>query len=276
MADITIPQGSVYATGESTAQAEQIDASLGTVLATINFPAEWIDSSQVAMRVTGVPRVDLEAVMVRVYAIGNTRTDNRRVRAWCFRLDGHNFYLIRLGESSTLVYDMTTGQWAEWSSPNLPVLRVNCGMNWLGMPSIALEDGHTTNILAGDDTAGLLWTLKPEQGYDEAVRETIPDWPFTRRVVGGIPMKMRETQKVGAAYVTASIGSPSLTGADITLRTSDDDGNTWTDHGTITAESGNYDQEYAWRSIGLIKAPGRIFEITDTGASVRIDGLDIR
>ena len=198
-----------------------------------------------------------------------------RVRAFPFSLDGHDYYVLHLGQQSTVVYDLTTGQWAEWGSPDLPYWRLNYGFNWLSMPGSAYTSGNTSNALCGDFLNGQLWTLKPEQGYDEDLM-TGEAIPFTRRVVGGVPMRLRETQKVGAAYVTASIGVPSLTGAEITLRTSDDNGYTWTDHGTITATADDYDQEYVWRSLGLIKAPGRIFEITDTGATVRIDGLDIR
>lgn len=144
------------------------------------------------------------------------------------------------------------------------------------MGKVSFSQGANTKIVMGDDVFGLLWTLDPNQGYDEAPRVDLEDQEFTRQVVGGMPMRMRETQKVGAAYLTADMGTPQLTGANITLRTSDDYGKTWNDHGTITVEPDNYNQEFVWRSLGLIKHPGRMFEITDNGASVRIDGLDIR
>jgi len=35
------------------------------------------------------------------------------------------------------------------------------------------------------------------------------------------------------------------------------------------------DFELAWRSLGLIRAPGRIFELIDSGPDLRIDGLDM-
>jgi hypothetical protein len=44
----------------------------------------------------------------------------------------------------------------------------------------------------------------------------------------------------------------------------------------LTVTPSDYSQEFAWRSLGLIRAPGRMFELSDNGAAVRIDGLDIR
>jgi len=47
------------------------------------------------------------------------------------------------------------------------------------------------------------------------------------------------------------------------------------DAGAITVEPGNYFQEFAWRSLGKIGAPGRLFQLVDYGAFARIDELDI-
>lgn len=274
MTDTYVSQGSILAVGELEAATPWV--SFGTVLAAANFPAEHTDSSQYRIVFAGPSEVTAEVSQASVFALGRGRIDNRRVRSWWAPLDGHNLYFLRLGESETLVYDLSTGQWSTWASPHLPTWRVNCGTAWLGMSKISFDEGHTSNVIAGDDTVGLLWSLKPEQGFDDSTREDRDGIAFDRKVVGGLPMRLRETQPVGAAYITASIGEPQITGANITLRTSDDSGKTWVDHGTITASTSDVSQEFVWRSLGLIKAPGRIFEITDNGATVRIDGLDIR
>ena len=274
MTDTYVSQGSVLAVGVLGETTPWL--SLGTVFAAGNFPSEFTQASQVSIITAADSNVTTDVSQATVFAAGRGRIDNRRIRSWWFTLDGHDFYVLRLGDTETLVYDMSTGQWSTWSSPEMDTLRVNAGINWLGMSRKSFQDGHTTNIVSGDDTYGLLWTLNPDRGVDESPRSDRPDAPYTRRVIGGVPMRLRETQKSGAAYITASIGEPQLVGANITLRTSDDNGKTWLSHGTITATAGTWDQEFVWRSLGLIKAPGRIFEITDNGATVRIDALDIR
>lgn len=212
-----------------------------------------------------------------VTSIVKGRIDNRKVRSWWFSQDGHDFYVLRLGDTRTLVYDLTTDTWSHWSDPDTEYWRPQCGMNWLDManPSFTI-DGATSNAICGDDNFGLLWVIEPELGYDEAPRTDLNDAPFPRKVVGGVLQRLRDTTKVGAVYVTMNLGEPQFTGAGITLRTSVDNGQNWLDHGTITIDPGNYDQEIVWRALGLIRAPGMIFEISDNGAADRIDSLDMR
>jgi hypothetical protein len=215
---------------------------------------------------------------VKSFAIVQGRIDSHRVQAFPFRLDGHDYIALRLGLDTTLVYDVTTQQWSEWNSGLTPApWRPTVGMNWTGMTTAFYTDGQNSDVVLGDDTFGVLWGLDPQSGVDDAPDPNvgIPQ-PYIRKVVGGIPMRMRETQKAGAAYITGSFGNPQYATAGITLRTSDDFGKTWTDQGTVTVQPGNYDQEFVWRSLGLIKAPGRIFEISDNGATVRLDSLDVR
>ena len=274
MADVEVSEGKVSAIVSGV--ADGISVSRGYTMAVFNYPAETVSSSEFYLKTVVENRATVEASYARVFAIVTGRVASHRVRCFTFSLDGHDFYVLHLGQDTTLVYDLTTGQWMEWTTPDLNFWRANTGWNWISMGRTTFANGHTSNVVIGDDTKGLLWTLEPEQGYDESTRESKPNMGFTRRVVGGVPMRMRETQTVGAAYLTANLGEPQITAANVTLRTSDDNGNNWTDHGTITVDPGNFDQEFVWRSLGLIRAPGRIFEVTDDGATVRIDGLDIR
>lgn len=216
------------------------------------------------------------ASQVQAIVLYRGRVDNHKIRVWSFSLDGHDFYVVTLGETVTLVYDLTTDSWAEWSTTGYEVWRAHRGINWITMGADTFDDaGAQSNVVAGDNAYGLLWTLNPEVGHDENP-ETGEVELFNRKVIGGVQQKLRETHPIGGAYVLASAGTPELTGANITLRTSDDMGNTWDSHGTVTVEINNFSQEFAWRSLGLIRAPGKLFEITDTGAVVRIDSLDIR
>lgn len=271
-------QGGALVATDSVADVE-VSQALG--LAAYSVPSEEERVTQVSIEVAINPVLDIEVSQAVTLAAVKGRIENRRLRAWPGRLDGHELYFLRLGESSTLVYDLTTQQWSRWASPDKDFWRVGVGMNWLGMgretfgPDTAGTAPAESEVVAGDDTFGLLWTLAPTQGFDNHPYSSV-EMSFNRITVGGIPITMRDTKPVGAAYLTASFGTPQITGATISLRTSDDFGKSWTSHGTITVEPGNYDQEFVWRSLGLIKSPGRIFELTDNGATVRIDGLEIR
>lgn len=257
--------------------ASGIRAAEARNFAIYNYPSQGEQVSQQRNNIAVMRASTIDVSEERTFAICRGRVESHRVRAFPFRLDGHDMVALRLGESETLIWDFTTGQWASWSSEELDnVWRPSVGNNWTGMGKNFFDDGLTSDIILGDDTFGLLWGLNAEQGYDEHPDPDRPDLPYMRRIVGGIPMRLRTTQKVGAAYLTADMGNPQVAGAGITLRTSDDYGKNWSDHGTITVAPGNYDQEFSWRSLGLIRSPGRIFELTDNGATARIDSLDIR
>jgi hypothetical protein len=129
----------------------------------------------------------------------------------------------------------------------------------------------------GDDTFGLLWMLDPEQPYDQnpdpdaATQEIY----FERITMGQYPMVGREVMPCYAAWITSDMGDPAYVGAGVTLSTSDDTGQTFYDHGTVTVTAGDYSAQLAWYSLGQISAPGRLFKIVDDGAIFRIDGLEM-
>jgi hypothetical protein len=56
-----------------------------------------------------VPQADVLA-----YVRG--RIQNPKLRAWTFTLDGHDFYVLRLGMDLTLVYDVYSEQWMDWDA----------------------------------------------------------------------------------------------------------------------------------------------------------------
>ena len=200
----------------------------------------------------------------------------QQIVAFAFSLDGHDFYAIRLGENETLLYDLTTGMWASWDSPGRDVWRANSGLNWVGVLGSGAEDGPATNIILGDDTFGTLWTLNPDAGSDDGPFPNDTPQTFTRAVTGGVPIRGRPSPRCNAVYLTASIGDPDMTSTSVQLRYSDDNGRTYTSAGTNIVQPGLYTTELRWRSLGMMKAPGRIFEFIDSGASVRIDGADAR
>jgi hypothetical protein len=274
----TSPSASIAAEQSRTlvgvTQNDQIDVEQARMYVGGRIPAQDISAEQARMSV-GVRQNDsINTQQARMFVAAKGRIDNRRLRAWTFSLDGHDFYVLRLGQDSTLVYDKSTDSWSKWNGASLAFLRAHVGTNWLGMGRNSLAANALTNVVAGDDDQPYLWSMNPNVGYDEDVATTAQT-SFPRKVLGGLPMKTRKTQPIGAAYLTVDAGDPQMSGAAFTLRTSDDYGKTWINHGSVLVDSDTA-QEIVWRSLGLLRQPGKAFEISDDGASVRIDSLEIR
>lgn len=200
----------------------------------------------------------------------------KQIVAFPLILDGHEMYAIRLGDDETLLYDLTTGSWSSWDSPGQDTWRANAALNWVGVLGSGAENAPTTNVILGDDKFGILWMLNPEAGQDDGPFDGDTAQPFTRAVTGGIPIRGRPSPRCNAVYLTASIGDLDMVNTSIQLRYSDDNGRTYITAGTSIVQPGLYTTELRWRSLGMMKAPGRIFEFIDSGATVRLDGADAR
>lgn len=179
-------------------------------------------------------------------------------KAWAFVLDGHIFYVLGTTNRGTLLYDLSSGQWHVWKTGGRTYWNMERGVMWRG------------RILAADNSTAQIWELDPDAVRDESV----PAQEIERVVTGFLPLRGRDSVRQGALRLTASVGDPSVAGAAVTMRYSDDGGNTWSNPFTVTLAEGDFDQTISFRSLGRIRAPGRLWEITDTGAAVRIDGAD--
>jgi hypothetical protein len=270
---IRAPQGQVLA---SVVEATDVSVSQGAVLAAANFPSEFVRTTQAQVAGVYSAAMDARVSQAQILVVAKGVTDNPKLRAWWFRLDGHRFYVLTLGGSGTVVLDLTTGQWSDWNSHGQTVWRAHLGCAWLGEGKATAERGWGTNIVGGDDRAGVLWVLDPKAGIDDGAAADSAKIPYIRSVTGIIPMKMRETARDAAVYLTLSLGQVSVEGAGVTLFVSDDSGKTYRDCGTVTIEPGNYTQECAWRGLGLIRAPMRIYRFDDQGATMRIAGAERR
>lgn len=224
------------------------------------------------------PVADYTTVLRYFAAAGEDEEDTGTVdqdvtqRVWPFSLDGHDYAVFRLGPSETLVFDLTTKKWAEWQSPDRTNWRAHIGQNWIGMTE---SIGFGSDVVAGDDHYGVLWILDPTAGQDDHPISGDPV-QYQRKVTGGLTVSGRDTTKCGAVTLSLSVGAPIDASATITLRTSDDFGHSWRDHGSQTLVAGQFGTVVEWRALGLIKAPGRIFEIIDNGAAVRVNAADMR
>lgn len=256
------------------AAAVDIRVTQGAVLVPYVFPAGQVRTTQAAAVTAFGGKPQLRITQAAVIVLWTGRRENRKLRAWGFSLDGHDFYVLRLGETMTLVHDLTTGQWSRWATQDINVLRTHLGLNWLGMAKTTLDQGYAWNIVGGDDSTGHLWLLDPTVAVDDDVSGD--DLPFDRQIIGALPARLRDTGQCGGVYLIGNLGSPALTGDQVTLETSDDSGVNWLSHGAITVTSGDVTQELSWIGLGVMTAPGRLFRITDTGALARVSSLDMR
>ena len=161
--------------------ADELQVSQGRALAVINFPTPEMHLSQAqAMAAVNATKPMLVS-QARVYVVARGRVANPRVRAWTYTLDGHDYYVLRLGDTETLVYDVSTEQWVNWDGDDLPFWRLNTGFTWIGGASLA--NSYGSSIVGGDDTWGLLWFLDPEQPYDNHPDElsAVQERPFSSR-----------------------------------------------------------------------------------------------
>jgi hypothetical protein len=201
----------------------------------------------------------------------NGTTDSAALRCWGFRLDAHEYYVLRLGDGTTLVFDRSTRQWSRWQSPARLNWRPHVGLNWQGMTD-SLTDGGT-DIVCGDDATGVLYRLNPTKGTDDdPVTELAV--PFSRDVTGMIALDGRDVLKLNAVQVTVAFGAPSATAAAISLETSSDLGKNWINHGSVSLTDA--DTVLEWRGCGLARQPGLLARLSDNGATVRIGRAEVR
>lgn len=195
------------------------------------------------------------------------------MRAWGCIIDGHSFYVLYLPGSKTLVYDLSTEKWTTWTSAGFSYLNHHVGFNWLVAGTTTYLRNTDSNVIVGDIRTGQLWIADPNLGYDENISTGDPEG-FPCIVTGGIEVRQIESLVCNMVNLVCATGSPKINSASITLETSDDLGKTWVSHGSKTMTTTSTPRDFIWRSLGRFGAPGRLFRISDSGATIRIDSLD--
>jgi hypothetical protein len=241
----------------------ELNVSQAAARVVFNIPTDFVRVTQTAVRNVTVDDVRLRVTQAVIRVIARAATQDPQARSWKFVQDGHEFYVLNLGEEGTLTYDRATQQWHSWNSPNITRWRPRCGLNW------------RSRAYAGDRSFGLIYEINPTQGTDESAREAGVFLPFTRQVTGIIPLRGRTRARLNGVRLTINNGDPVLGLAAITLHYSDDQGKTFQSAGTINVAPNDTRQEFLWRSLGTMRPPGRMFLFEDQGATIRIDGADI-
>lgn len=178
--------------------------------------------------------------------------ESSAITAWAFSIDGHRFIFINLGTQGTLVYDFSTQQWSTWARQG------NVGIG------SRIGESFYEYFLMGNPDGPEIYTFDPDTDDDDTGY-------FTLIATGGLPLRMRVNQECFGVYATG--GRSDHDGREITLYTSDDAGKTWHSHKAVSIVGEDF--EVAWRSLGTMRAPGRVFQITDTGVFDSIEGLDM-
>lgn len=246
------------------------------VLALANFPTEEVDSSQSFLTVLtadGTPSVELAQSYIVVLARG--RVDDPKVRVWTYTMDGHDYYVLRLGNQETLVYDTYSQEWFTWGTGTEELWSAYHGINWKG--SGALSRTYGSDVIVGHDGNGALFFLHPQAFTDDhPVDGDVTPVPFERQIDGQAVKRGYSSERVYAVELLGSIGEmDDATLTNVTLYSSDDEGHTYSDHGTVSITNADYGRRVDWRSLGSLTAPGRLFRILDDGALVRIDSLTL-
>jgi hypothetical protein len=251
-----VTQAEVLAAFTLAATSEQLTQAFA--LATINFPTPSEHSTQAVGLVSTKSDLTLNSTQAFVLVAVAYGAEERMLHAWTFTQDGHDFYVV-LAAGETYVYDKTTEQWAQWTSPDAAFWRGVDGVEWQGI-----------NVCI-DPSTGKLFQIDPIGRLD--YRTT----PITSIIYGGLTERFRNMPSIFMAEVAVSQNSPphnvDPTTLSITLETTDTI--TSYNHGTVNgAATGNH--TYArFYGLGLLRSPGVLFKITDTGFARRIDGLNI-
>lgn len=180
------------------------------------------------------------------------------MKTWAFVLDGHTFYVMDDVSGMTLVCDLSTQQWHHWYTGNdATVWGMLRGVTWKG------------RVLAVDAASSEIWELDPNSALDRSTEHI-------RRVVTAFQsVRGKGSIRQGSFRITASMGEPSLPDAVVSMRFSDDEGQSWSPTYERTVQAGNFGQLLRYRSLGRIRAPGRIWEVSDTGGLLTIEGADV-
>lgn len=169
------------------------------------------------------------------------------LRAWAFVFDGHTIYVVRAANSITLAKDVENPGWSRFKTYEQETWRAHLGVQVAG-----------DRVIAGDDTEGILWELDPTVSNDNGV---VMERLFTGGIaVVGKPIKCRSVKLVPAVGWTEDLNGDAAN-PKIQMRFSVDGGALFTSwFEERLGEQGKYKTSVAWDQLGVIPAPGAVFE----------------
>lgn len=215
-------------------------------LASLDNTLFWVGNDRMVYRAESVP-VDISNPSINEQL---RNADPTQLRAWAFAFDGHTFYCLTILGVGTFAYDVSTGEWSEFSTYGQ--------QNWVAHFG---AQANGSQIIGGDFQTGQLYFLDATRSNDNGL-------PFVRELTGGIPIigppMPCDTFSVflttGWAPITGPAANPLLQ-----MRMSDDGGELWSSWMEISLKvQGKYRGEVTFFRLGQIESPGRVFQLRMT------------
>lgn len=177
---------------------------------------------------------------------------------YIYQAYGHIFYVLTFPtEQATIVYDMTTGMWHEWSSATIIRHKSQNHVFFAGK-----------NIV-GDYNSGKLYYLDYSAYDDDG--DTITRLRRSPHIHAD---GKRVFHKKLEIVIEGGVGTVAVPDPQIIMRYSDDGGHTWSSEQQrdMGASTGEYGKNPIWRRLG--RSADRIYEIkvTDAVKAIIIDG----
>jgi hypothetical protein len=175
--------------------------------------------------------------------------DKSTLTAQAFSLEGHHFYCLN-SASFTWVCDLLTRKWLDWESFGLSRWRAE-GFVDIGGKRIS-----------GDHASAALYELDPDTGDDAGAHLL---WKMVSGPIGAYPARIIADELfldllpgVGLNVVDEHQANPL-----VTLRTSDDDGKSWSSEMTQSVgRIGDFKREVRFQNLGASGEDGFRFEIS--------------
>jgi hypothetical protein len=202
----------------------------------------WVTNKCTVVRAETVPTVISDEGLSEEIR----RNSAAGLRAWAFSADGHEYYVLTIGEAATYVYDAANKLWGRFDSKGFDFWRAHLGTDASG------------GALAGDTESGTVWRVAPDRqsdGDDEIVRVAAAFVPIPAGKA--VCANFSVACAVGVAPLSGDGADPQ-----IGMRYSDDQGKTWSSwRWRSLGVTGAYDQVVRWRNLGQMKPPGRMFQV---------------
>jgi hypothetical protein len=229
-------------------------AAVKSLNGVVIFPAS--DSTVRRLNGYGPERISTHDVERSIDAV----EDKASITAYTFQLEGHQFYVLN-ADTFSWACDLQTGNWFEWSSYQADRFVAE------GFVEV---DGQR---VVGDYSQGKLYLLDPDAGSDAGDYLL---WKVVSAPVGQYPARYVADQL--HLDMVVGTGTAIETDPQVLLRTSNDDGRSWSSEiSRPLGGQGDYQKNVSFRNLGSSGQDGMRFEISVSAAVGRcLQGASLR
>lgn len=201
----------------------------------------WVTADSRTVAAVGNPQVISNPALVEHFR------KSTFFHAFTFSIDQHTLYGVRIDEA-TFVYDIdgpAQSQWAQWHT---------YGLDYWEIDACAQDSGSL--IVASTTETSTLYKVELDRTNDH-------DRPIVREITAGIENNGPPVS-CDSLSLRVAVGSAPVYTLDplIEVCWSDDEGRTWGNwRQARLGKTGEYFTEVVFRSLGMIRRPGRLFRI---------------